>query len=56
MRVIINKSDLRHVKSWFLATADAHSLYEKLGFKKIKEPGRFMEMKKTFIHHPLTIK
>jgi GNAT superfamily N-acetyltransferase len=44
--VIINKSSLKKIKSWNLATADAHKLYERYGFKIIAEPGKFMEMKK----------
>ncbi len=31
------------VKKWMLATKDAHSLYEKFGFKKLKLTGKLME-------------
>lgn len=32
-------------RRFMLATKDAHSLYEKYGFKPLKEPARFMEIK-----------
>ena len=31
------------VKKWMLATKDAHSLYEKFGFRKLKLTGKLME-------------
>jgi len=33
----------KRVKKWRLATKDAHSLYAKFGFEKIKNPDRLME-------------
>lgn len=44
MKVILNYSELQNLRRWFLATSDAHSLYEKFGFTKLKEPQKLMEM------------
>ncbi len=38
---------LRGLRRWILATRDAHALYEKFGFRRLKHPERFME-----IHDP----
>ncbi len=43
MEVIINHPDLQGFRRWILATKDAHSLYEKYGFTKLKHPTRWME-------------
>lgn len=43
MEVIINHPDLQGFRRWILATKDAHSLYEKYGFTKLKHPERWME-------------
>lgn len=40
---ILNSDALRNVKTWRLATADAHKLYEKFGFKLIAKPENMME-------------
>ncbi len=42
MEVIINHNELQGLRRWMLGTLDAHSLYEKFGFKPIEEPNRFM--------------
>ena len=44
MKVILNYGDLKNLRRWFLATKDAHSLYEKFGFHSLKEPEKLMEM------------
>ncbi|MEO8211296.1 MAG: GNAT family N-acetyltransferase [bacterium] len=44
MEVILNYGEVLNLKRWFLATRDAHKLYEKFGFTSIKEPGKLMEM------------
>lgn len=44
MNVILNYDSLKNLKRWFLATKDAHGLYEKFGFTKLKEPDKLMEM------------
>jgi len=42
MEVVINYHDLQGLRRWMLGTLDAHSLYEKFGFKPIEELKRFM--------------
>lgn len=42
---IINDSQLKNLRRFMLATKDAHSLYEKFGFKSLSTPERFMEIK-----------
>ncbi len=44
MGVILNYSELQNLRRWFLATRDAHTLYEKFGFTSIKEPEKLMEI------------
>lgn len=44
MEVILKYSELQNIRRWFLATRDAHSLYEKFGFTSLKEPEKIMEM------------
>ncbi|HMS64736.1 MAG TPA: GNAT family N-acetyltransferase [Ignavibacteria bacterium] len=44
MEVILNYSELQNLRRWFLATRDAHKLYEKFGFKPLSEPEKLMEM------------
>lgn len=43
MEVIVNHPDLQGFRRWVLATKDAHALYEKFGFTKLKFPERWME-------------
>lgn len=40
---IMNDPILKNVDKWILATKDAHTLYEKFGFEKIKKPEMLME-------------
>lgn len=44
MEVILNYTQLQNLRRWFLATKDAHGLYEKFGFSGLKEPEKLMEM------------
>lgn len=44
MEVILNYEEIQDLRRWFLATSDAHKLYEKFGFTALKEPFKFMEM------------
>lgn len=44
MEVILKYGELQNLRRWFLATRDAHSLYEKFNFTPLKDPGKFMEM------------
>jgi len=47
MERVIQHPDLRGLRRMLLATKDAHSLYEKFGFKPLAAPDRIME-----IHDP----
>ena len=51
METIMNCEALQGLRSWMLATKDAHSLYEKFGFKVIDNPERFMRLG-MFQHYP----
>ncbi|MDQ3021091.1 MAG: GNAT family N-acetyltransferase [Bacteroidota bacterium] len=44
MEVILNYKELQNLGRWFLATKDAHKLYEKFGFTSLKQPEKLMEM------------
>jgi GNAT superfamily N-acetyltransferase len=39
---LLDDPRLRDVRTMLLATADAHGLYERFGFERIREPGRWM--------------
>ena len=43
MEEIFKYPDFGNVKSWLLATNDAHQLYEKFGFELLQRPEVFME-------------
>lgn len=45
MKYIIDHDSLKGIRNFMLATLDAHTLYEKFGFKALKEPGRYMSIK-----------
>lgn len=45
MKCIMAQDSLKNVRRFMLATLDAHSLYTQFGFKPLKEPNRFMEIK-----------
>ncbi len=44
LQAIMADPELQGLRRWMLATADAHSLYEKFGFGPLAEPARFMEI------------
>lgn len=44
MEVILNYGGIQNLRRWFLATKDAHKLYEKFGFTSLKEPEKLMEI------------
>ena len=44
MEEVMNCEVLQGLRSWMLATRDAHSLYEKFGFKVLGNPERFMRL------------
>ena len=43
MENIMTNSFLENIKTWKLATQDAHLLYEKFGFRPIEKPEKMME-------------
>ncbi len=43
IETILAHPDLQGLRRWVLATQDAHGLYEKMGFKHLTEPWRWME-------------
>jgi GNAT superfamily N-acetyltransferase len=45
MDFIFEHPQLKNIRSWRLATADAHGLYSKYGFKAPEYPERLMERK-----------
>ncbi len=47
MKTIMTHAELQGLRRWSLGTRDAHGVYEKFGFTKIKTPERKME-----IHNP----
>lgn len=47
VRVILGHPDLQGLRRWMLATSDAHGLYERVGFRRLANPGAFME-----VHRP----
>lgn len=44
LKKIFEDIKFKNVKKWMLATKDAHSLYEKFGFKRTDTPERLMVM------------
>lgn len=45
MKFIMDYPRFKGLRRFMLATKDAHSLYEKSGFKRLSTPDRFMEIK-----------
>jgi len=43
---ILKHPDLQGLRSFFLATRDAHALYAQFGFKSLEDPSRFMMIRK----------
>ena len=44
MDAIVNHPDLQGLQRFMLATADAHTLYEKYGFTRTAIPDKIMEI------------
>jgi GNAT superfamily N-acetyltransferase len=44
IKSVLNDPKLKHVAKWMLATKDAHNLYKKVGFEKLKNPNAFMQL------------
>ncbi len=51
METIMKHPQLQHLRRMVLATHDAHTLYEKFGFKQLTKPETFMELWKPDIYH-----
>lgn len=43
MQAIMDEPKLQKIQIWRLATSDAHSLYEKFGFRQLAHPEKLME-------------
>jgi len=43
IEIITAHPDLQNLRRWVLATRDAHELYSKFGFEKLRDPDRWME-------------
>ena len=46
MESILKHPELQGLRNFSLLTRDAHTLYEKFGFKNLEKPGNFMAIKK----------
>lgn len=44
MKYLLDYGKFKSIRKWYLATKDAHKLYEKFGFETLKDPKKFMEM------------
>lgn len=42
IQCILDHPEIKNLKTWMLATKDAHGLYEKFGFNKLEEPEKYM--------------
>lgn len=42
IKSILEYSELQHLRTWLLSTADAHGLYHQFGFKNLSSPERMM--------------
>jgi GNAT superfamily N-acetyltransferase len=52
MECIVSHPQLQTLRRWMLATRDAHSLYEKYGFRPLQKPERFMELHNPDVYNP----
>ena len=50
MDVIVAHPDLQGLRRFMLATADAHSLYERYGFTAVENPERLMAILRTDLY------
>jgi N-acetylglutamate synthase-like GNAT family acetyltransferase len=48
LQTILTHSDYTDLRRWFLATADAHGLYQQFGFDSLNQPERFMQIFKPY--------
>ena len=52
MEVLLQLPELQGLRRMMLATRDAHSLYERFGFKPLAAPARFMERHNPNVYSP----
>lgn len=45
LKFIMGAQQLKGLRRFMLATKDAHTLYQQFGFRALKEPDRFLEIK-----------
>jgi GNAT superfamily N-acetyltransferase len=50
MRCVLAHPELQELRRWMLASTSARGLYEKLGFKALRAPERFMEIADPDVH------
>jgi GNAT superfamily N-acetyltransferase len=53
MEIIISHPQLQGLRRMVLATFDAHTLYEKFGFKPLAKPQTFMELWNPDVYKPV---
>lgn len=54
MHGLLQLQELQGLRRMMLATRDAHTLYEKFGFKELATPARFMELHNPNAYAPTT--
>lgn len=54
MTFILDIDEMKILRRFLLATADAHALYSQYGFKPLKSPDRFMEIHQPDIYQTLS--
>jgi GNAT superfamily N-acetyltransferase len=52
MECVVAHPSLQGLRRWILGTADAHGLYERFGFTRLKAPERFMEKHDPAVYRP----
>ena len=50
---VLEHPELQHFRRWMLATRDAHGLYERYGFERLRDPGKFMEIARPGLYREL---
>lgn len=48
VRTLMEHPDLADVRRWLLVTSDAHGLYRQFGFTSLEDPGRWMQIFRSF--------
>ena len=44
MALLLDLPELQGLRRWMLGTRDAHSLYERFGFRPLPEPSRYLQL------------